>query len=643
MKFKFIILVLICFVFNKSNAQNVSGTSGLNGNFIFAGRTLPKGVNKTIISRNNEAIAELSFPNSETEFIARVHDFYSQNSYFPITADSLLINYWQWSTGFSLIDSLPIAAKQVDVLVGLGVVFFDKIENINKQNYNYEVKKREFTENINISNREVSSNCIIKTLKSEANFNQIALEWYFKGDFNIIKVNAYKQHKGQDELQLFQPMIYLFKFNDTTVVKFVDTNCISGLTYRYAITVFDQLGRQNISSDTIEIVNVPLNSLPILMHAKTWSNNTQKAINLNWGLQNLYAVQTIDIFRSLYYDSAYEYLETVQASDTSFTDFGVLPVTAYWYKIVVNGVFERELNTVKITGILKIGAEIIPIKQIDATSNKYGILVSWIKNNNETRGFYVYRAIGYKGIFEQISPLILANDQFDVYQFFDSTNIASEGKIFSYVVKSLSDGYVLSGNSDTASATMSINTNILSINQISGYIEGKTILLVWASLIEDYPSLAGYYVARLENEKWIDLDTISANLNQYLDSKIELGKKYSYKITPFDISENLLTETLYNIETEAPTIYSPQIIFAEQVENSVIITLEQNEQENVEAIIIYRVELDKEVQKIGTLKPNEISFTDKTIQKNKSYLYYTVVRSKENLSNPSNPLKIETK
>lgn len=626
------------------NAQNITGAAGKYGNFIYAGREIPKGTNKKTLLRNNEVIAELSYPNSEEEFLSKVHQFYNQNPYYPHTSDSLLINYWQWSTAYYFIDSLALGSKQIDALVGFGVMYFDVLNDENKGTSQYTVEKNNSVkESVRISQPAQSLNYKINYFKHEINPNFISTEWMIKGDFNLLKVEAYKQHFGQDELNKSALMVFLFRTRDSILIRVIDTNVVKGLTYKYWIKTTDPMGLENLKADTVKIINIPANSLPILLRAKTISEDQLKAITLKWKIQNQYAVQTIDIYKSLYYDSAYSYLSTVQANDTVFTDYEIKPVTAYWYKIVINGVFERNLNTVKITGILKKGAEIIPVNQIQALTTEQGVQINWVKNTNETRGFYVYRAKGYQGVFEQISPLILSQKEIDIYRFIDSSAVIFNGMPYTYVVKTESDGYVLSENSDTVSAKISKKSDMPFISQISAQVEGQSILIVWQSLIDVYPQLAGYNIYKQINNQWVLLENLNFKNNQYLDTNVQIGKEYFYKINPINTNGIEGLDANISSKIEIPTLFAPEITALNQKDNIVLISLESSLQEGVKEIYIYRQIEGEASIKIGTLKPNETEFTDKSIQKGKTYFYFTSLMAYDTESNPSTPNQIEIK
>lgn len=642
---KKIILVLIGFIGLHLNAQEANGIAGKYGNFIFIGREFPK--NKEVkILRNETAIATLSFPATAEEFISKVQMFYTKNDYYPVIEDSLLNDYWQWATGFSFMDSLPVMSKKPDILYGLGLIYFDELNDDNKDktsSYLIEYSK-EISQTLKITQPATNPTLKINLLSSSNDLNSITNEYSILGDFNLLNVINYKQHVGQDEMQRKNCDIYIFKFNDSTVIRTIDTNVFAGLTYKYTLSVVDIFGFENSQADTAKIINIPINSLPIILKSSTKGDDVNKSIIISWQLQNKEMVQTIDIFRSIYFDSAYSYLSTVNANDTTYTDFAVKPVTAYWYKVVINGVFERGLNTSKVTGILKKGAVPMSVNQITANAVNTGIKITWSNSTDEARGFYVYRCEGYKGKMELISDLILTKNEQEIYEFLDSSLLINNGYPYSYTVKVLSNGYVYSEDSDTVSAIFSSQNNLPMISDLKSLVDGKIILITWQNLSDQFPQIAAYRIYRSKSDtiNYAMQAEITSDNAEFIDTVATIGINYIYKV----VAKNNLGQegafTTIEAEILSPTVFAPEIISAEYLNNTVILNFEKNEQEGVLTIEIYRIEQGNEAQKIAVIPASQKDYIDKAVSSGKIYFYYATVSAygKEGVKNI--PLKVIT-
>lgn len=638
------LLSLNLFLFGAGNAQTTVGIAGKYGNFIYTGRELPKGENTKKILRENTAIAKLEFPESAEEFVNKVHRFYAENPYYLQVSDSLLINYWQWACGFSFVDSLPIVARQPDVLYGLGIVYFDPLNDENKNGtVKYTLVKN------NGSRNEISitqpAGKRIPTLKSKGytdNDNNILLSWSYPNGNDLLMVNTYKQHVGQDAMHLFAGISFLMNLRDTIEIRVMDTSVIKGLTYKYTIQAIDKYGYEFLQADTVKLMHIPKNSLPVLLKAKTQSDDVKKGIKLSWQLQNKYAVQTLDIYRSLYFDSAYSYLSTVSADDTTFEDFSVKPVTAYWYKIVINGVFERGINTAKITGILKKDATPLAVNQFKATAEEKGIRLSWVNSTTEARGFYVYRANGYKGELKQISSLIRVEKENDVFSFLDSGKNLEQGTPYSYAIKVLSKGYVQSDFSARSSASYAGRESLPPLTDLKATVDGKRILLFWRSLRDIYPALGSYKIYRslATEDKFRLLYEQGSEENRYIDSSAETGVNYRYKVVPVSVSGVEGPYATIEAEIEAPNIISPEITSIYYTANSVHLEVAQNLQEGISEVEIWKIESGKNAVKAGALKKGENTFTDSAVSKGKTYYYYTVAKAYGKEAQNSVPAKV---
>lgn len=645
MKLKNILILIIGIsAFQHVFTQNSYIVKGVNGYFIYIDRTLPKNENGAQIFRNDIGNSQLSYPESEEEFISKVHQFYSENPYYLIQSDSLLRNYWQWSTGFTYIDSLPLAAKMPDVLIGLGVMYFEKYNEENK-NSTYAILYNGVKTNLNVSTIRSDYKNKISYLNHQIDENNIQIHWLLKSDEAIMKTKVYKQYVGQQEtLNEVNIKPYLFRVKDSVLIKLIDTNAYPGLKYKYYIKIIDYLGYENTTADSIEILNIPRNTLPVIMNAKSKSDDINKAIILNWKLQHQFAVQTIDIFRSTNFDSGFVYISTVSNVDTSYTDYSVKAATGYWYKLVINGVFERGINTTKIGGILKIDDVPPSLKGITCVPSVKGIIIRWVPNSNNVRGYYLYRANGYKGEMQMISPLIKHEQGNSYYEYIDSSLVVKNGNIYSYAVKVYSNGYVFSEFSDTSASYLANSENLFSLSRINTMINDNQILLQWDNVNLENGKCLGYRIYRADSNKnnWQLLSQEILLKNQYNDSSVKYNNKYTYKMCLVNINNQesncITTEAIIN----SPSVYPPEIMQIHYTNNNVEIEWENNSQQGVDAIELYRMEENKTPVKVVTLSNNQTNYSDKNIEKNKSYFYYLVLISYGKKSINSTPTKITT-
>lgn len=645
MKLKNIFIIVIGLsTLNNVFSQSSYIAKGLNGYFINIDRTLPKNENGAQIFRNDVAISQLSFPDTEEEFISKVHQFYVDNPYYLTQSDSLLKNYWQWSTGFTYIDSLPLTAKMPDVLIGLGIMYFEKYNEENK-NSTYAILYNGVKTSLNFSSIRSDNKNKIKYLNHQLNESNIQINWILKSEEAIMKTNVYKQYIGQQEtMNEVNIKPYLFRIKDSVLIKLIDTNAYPGLKYKYYIKTTDYLGFENTTADSVEILNIPRNTLPVIMNAKSNSDDINKAIVLNWKLQHQYAVQTIDIYKSTHFDSGFVYISTVNNTDTSYIDYSVQAAKGYWYKLVINGVFEREINTTKIGGILKIDAEPPTLKGVTCVSSEKGIIVRWVPNSNNVRGYYLYRANGYKGEMQIISPLIIHEKDKTYYEYTDSSMVVKNGNIYSYAVKVYSNGYVFSGFSDTSSSNVIKNENSYSLSRINTIINDNQILLQWDNINFENGKCLGYNIYRADSNvnNWKQLNNEILLVNQFNDSIVNFNNKYSYKLCLINIENHESNCITTQAMITPPSVFPPEITLITYTNNAIELEWQNNNQIGVDAIELYRMEENKAPVKIVSLPPTQTNYTDKNFEKNKNYFYYIILNSYGNKSINSTPTKITT-
>lgn len=643
-KIVFVLSAIMLFTSLNLNSQTIHGIAGKYGNFIYCGRILPKDGSEILLYRNNESISKLTFPSNATEFVSRVNQFYLYNNYYPAVQDSLLMSYWQWATSFSYIDSLPVVMKQPDILYGLGVLYFDPLNKENeRQTVTYGVQQiGRSKQELRIAQPAQPKSATISQFKIYNKEKHIGVDWFAKDINNVLTIRTMKQHFGQDELHGFPGLAYVLNYKDTTIIRMVDSAVKNGLTYRYCIQITDQLGFEYLHADTVKVTHKPINTLPVIFKTKTQSLDAKQAIAITWKLQHKDMVQSIDIFRSLYFDSAFELLTTVVPTDSLYLDYAVKPVTAYWYKLVINSVFERGLNSSKVTGILKIDAKPEVVSQLKCSAEKKGIRIFWTPPTSELHGFYIYRAEGYKGELKQISDLILADPNKLVYEYLDSSSDINTGNPVSYSIKVLSNGYVLSDLSERVSAIYSKPENILGVSNLRTQVEGKSILIVWDNASASFSQIAGYSIYRKrENESDFGLlKTFSNEFNQFLDTSIEIGFNYVYKVVALSYANLEISNAIVQGGILAPTVLAPQIISAIW-ENAVVkLTLSTTRQEGIKEIEIHRIEEGKNSLKIGSISPEIQTFADKTAIKGKVYFYYTLVKAYGKESQPCEAVRV---
>lgn len=628
---------------NSLDAQSVGAVRGRYGSFIYCGHELPK-LKPYVVSENNDKVASLSFPYDAESFLVRVHEFCKYNPYIQEKPDSVLINYWQWADGFRYTDSLPVEAKTAEVLYGLGVLCFVPLNRSDDPLKTFNVSGLLTQTGLKEVMAQKSSVPKFRMLKHVCTDNSIILDWQAWASVNLLEISLLKQHIGQDELQECKAQIFVNRFRDSMLMRVVDTMVFKGLMYRYQLTGVDQFGFEYRLSEPVSVTYVPLNSLPVILHASAKSKDEAKAIELRWQLQNQFAVQSIDIYRSDSFDSGYDFLASVNAGDSVYQDDRVLAAKAYWYKIVINGVFERGLNTVRIGGMLKTDAVPPPVQVIQAINHGQTLTLRWLVNASEVRGYYVFRKQQEDKEWVQVSPLIRLSDTAGFGEYTDSSDLLPIGEVVRYCIRTLSKGYVLSDYGVVAEAEGRSLGEMPLITEFSAMQDQKKVLLRWTFSQENY-QLAGFVIERkdFKVKEWKRISSQSAQVNYFEDTSILQGVQYDYRLIPVDLNGRERLPHVISLVTDAPLVYAPEITHVSCVQGVVRLTWEQNAQEGVEGLVVYRIEAGKEALRLEELKPEAQLYEDKTAVKGKVYYYYLTVKAygKESVGGLPNQIIVE--
>ncbi len=629
----------MCLVNIASFAQGVGAIKGKYCDYIFCGNKLPKNFKYTVQSSKGEVV-DIEFPESAEKFIARVRSFNSANPFMIEKSDSVLTNYWQWATGFTLTDSLPLEAKSLDILYGLGVLqFFSHIEQ--DQSITYQLLSNSNRQNLTLVSGRFNTSKTLQFQQFETSDKYIIADW--KGPVNVplYQVKAMKQYANQDELSETEMPIYVSYRKDSCYIRLMDTSVIKGLKYNYALKLINVYGDELDVNPPVSVLFRPKNSIPIILHFKATDISDKYAVKLVWKLASTDLVQSCDIYRSELFDSAYQLVGTANSTDTMFVDYNVKAAKANWYQLVINTPFERGVNSAKVSGILKKDANAKELSVINAYNINGKITVRWLNETTEARGYYVYRRQKGIGEWQLISPLLFHTDTSNFFEYADTTEQLSMGNEYEYTVRILSKGYALGSFNKVATVYGNFIESLPTLTELNGMFDQNKILLTWR--FADNHQVAEFEILRrIVGEKdFTSLAYISSTLNSYLDTNITIGKTYQYQLLPIDINGRSNAKYDIEVEAKAPTVFAPEIFKVDVLDNGVKLYWESTKQANVNAINVYRIEGNKGATLVAKLGESDESYIDKTIKKGVEYYYYTTVVAYGIESEASTPNRVK--
>lgn len=477
-------------------------------------------------------------PVSAEELKTRLLNINAKNPVYPMPGDSVIQWLYEALNGFQTIDSIPIYNGIPLFVEAAGLGFYDNTVTP-ETSYNYRVTvfdkaghliSSSPTGPVSAPGRDPGFN--VKFVNAVSSNGTITLNFSFDEanrpfDFRIVR-QAYLQ-TGYREIF---PQKFFYSENGSSFLRITDQQVIPGVIYRYVVTPYDILGNITPCADRVKITcRRDATQNPEVIKFSAQSNEVKRAIDLKWKLAVTESVQSISLFRSEHFDSAYTVISRLPAGDTLFTDRNVDPRKSYHYYLVMHGLKEKFPPSAIVTGMLKETTNIpLPPHNLSINQTSEGNLLTWEKTGTGIEGYYVYRSLGFGNNMKQISSLVPEKGLTGEY--IDSVQNLTPGVSYGYAVAAVNNGFSISKKSKTVFAEpitppLPAPTNFF-INR-----QGNGAFLAWDPMTERAPYLSGYTIYRAEkgNEP-VKLNSrpLPYNRNSYLDTSLVRGIKYVYTV-----------------------------------------------------------------------------------------------------------------
>ncbi len=635
--------------------------AGNNGVYIFAGTEIANNFNyrfqRAITGQQNwENIAITNFPEDYKTFENRLKTFSLEteqnNAIGSVALNNRIFNKLAES---SSTDSLEFNAGNPMHLFACGNLWFD---NTAKKgvNYQYRIQK--------IDNDEKELN----TLKEFSNV-------YYPGSFECAKIKAagieiidFKVHAKfrlikNDKLKNFIVYrgLYLyqkFEIISTTnsielegeelIIDVKDENAMGKVAYSYVLVPVDIYGNNGSASDTLHLYNVVGNEIQnSVNNFKAESDEKNGSIVLSWAkLLNPKEIVSIDIYKSDVYDGVYSKLSSLQSTEITYTDKQVEPIKTYYYNIILNGVYERSVPSVRVIGMLKANKENnMPPQNFNAELIENNIVkLSWTKIEKDSRGYYLYKSNSANVLPQLVGDIVLFDSS--SITVFDTLSTLSESENYYYAVADVNTSYAISPMSEIEKVRVFITKlpipSILEVKEIN-----NSVSVIWQDYRLQNTAVGGYNIYRINTTKnesqWqkLNTETIDLTTQLYEDKTIERGNSYNYALQCVGFMENNLSSIgeAKNIKILADEIPMVKNVKAFASSNAVIFSWDTPLDNTIKAIKIYRATEGNKPQLIATLGAKTETYTDSNLKVG-LYTYYIVIENNKNMEN-INPESIE--
>ncbi len=410
---------------------------------------------------------------------------------------------------------------------------------------------------------------------------------------------------------------------DTIFCVVNDKSVGAGTVYQYYAVPMDYFRNEGLPSDTATVMSFRMTQVPLPERMKIFSIDTAGLL-LTWRIREPSAINGIVIERGPKIDSGFVELFTAGATDTSFMDMTVTPMTRYYYQLRLIGPGGlRSPPSAVLIGIWKTTEGPAPPYGVEAAGVEGGVRVSWLPDTKQQLdGFYVYRSNGEGMPLTQVSPRVPA----DQTSYVDTLGLQAM-RAYYYAVLSENSSHVQSILSDTVSAAPIIAVPLAAPRDLVARVHGGQVALYWDQQQERDPSFLGYRVYRREGsaDRWRPLaDTlVEASQNSFADAAVTPGVRYSYAVRTIGLlGDSSAMSNTVRAELPLPEVYPPSNLSAQPQGRVVTLRWDEIAQPGAKEFRLYRYTRGAKPKLVKTFTLDIIGYTDEIKGRESPVFYY---------------------
>ncbi len=381
--------------------------------------------------------------------------------------------------------------------------------------------------------------------------------------------------------------------------------------YDYRIGLSDVFGDSDSLKYTFQANNIPFSLVSEVQDVRIQSGAQQRSLDLTWTIAAPEYVQSMTLYRSTKYDSAYAPVAILSPKDKQFIDHVEVANELYFYYFEIRSVFGVTRKSRHYLAMYD-GKEMpTPPRDVVLEARGSQPQVSWSTNDKITRGFYVFRREGAEGDWFQISPLL--PNRLGGGTFKDTSALDPAYNYF-YAVKSESDTYRQSDFSEEV--FFSTRSVLKPPYDIHIGINDHTVQLRW----ERTDPGVGYHVFRKTKDKFEQITAAPLTLNAFTDTLKYDTALLTYAIASVNVYGDRSPLSL-PVHLEVPLALVPDALGYERDTKGLLVKWTNFDSPAIKQIKVLRAENDGPVQVIATLTSTDRTFRDTKTAKGKTYTY----------------------
>lgn len=635
---KVLVTILFATASAVAMAQGVTTTAGKGGIFVYCGKQLPKKFSYLIERKKAgdtawQVITETIFPKTVDAMQGNILAAPSSLLVNQQINNTNTANVWQKAKTATTLDSLYPYTNMPLYVFAMGCGYFDAITEPGTYSYRVSVIKngsKESLPDVQVAYPARPYNVTVQPLKMSVLDEAINFTFSIS-DATVFGGAKLFRAKYADTVYKEVPATVLFT-GDTTgklQLNITDAGVTPKMAYSYYVVPLDILANEGIKSEVVNVFNASkLHDIGLALKLTAKGIDAEKAIKLAWKLNNTNGLISIDVYRGTDYNQPFTRIASVSATDTVYIDENIQPTTTYYYSITANGNYGRSNPSTRVSAILKGGNNnLFPPQNI--TINRTGNIVSLTFNKAErdTRGYYIYRGLGYNGKLTMLPKMLLSTDSSVTY--YDTLPISISSKIYSYAVADVNTSYNISPLSSRFSVIYSGTVPVPT--RVKALYNSGSVLLVWEKAAANQ-TVTGYNIYRTatdedgnvkETSKLLtDLQKPVAN-NSFTDSSITDGWHYSYIVQSVGLQTNDVSSNSANASVTIPAAVplAPANISVMSVQQNVTLKWDAPVDATAKTVRIYRAAVNGAFTLLKELPVDNTSFNDTSVITGTTYFY----------------------